>query len=411
VSFNFPNSPVDGTVFTPSGGPTYTFSGGVWKLSGGGSGFVVVSDTPPATPFPGMLWWESDTGALWFWYVDANSSQWVQINFTPTGVATAETRNRLVNGAMQISQENGNTSVGMATGPVIVDQWYTANSTATVAAAVQRVQVTTPKGSVNRIRVTVNTGAAVSSGLFALSQQIEGIRVADFGWGTATAKQVIVRFGFKAPAGTYTFKIVNTAANRTYLAAFTIAAGQANADTEQVLVISGDVTGAWPVDNTASFQMLVVLAAGTTAGVAGWQAGNIGYLPGQSNGGATTGNIFELFDVGLYLDPLATGVPPAWTMPDEANELAACMRYWQLMHMDMVTYAPIAGTYFGVQYPFTVRMRTVPALSTATDGTGTNASSAQFDQATIIKCRALLQTTAIGTSSITNRSGIANARM
>jgi hypothetical protein len=84
MGFNFPNAPADGTVFAPAGGPTYTFSNGVWKMAGGGSGFVVVSDTAPPTPFPGQLWWESDTGALFFWYVDANSSQWVQINFTPS---------------------------------------------------------------------------------------------------------------------------------------------------------------------------------------------------------------------------------------------------------------------------------------------------------------------------------------
>ena len=32
-------------------------------------------------------------------------------------------------------------------------------------------------------------------------------------------------------------------------------------------------------------------------------------------------NAFELFDVGLYLDPEATGVAPKWEMPDEAEEL------------------------------------------------------------------------------------------
>jgi hypothetical protein len=81
---NFPNAPTDGTTFAPAGGPSYVFSNGVWKLAGGGSAFVVVSDTAPPTPFPGQLWWESDSGALFFWYVDANSSQWVQINFTPS---------------------------------------------------------------------------------------------------------------------------------------------------------------------------------------------------------------------------------------------------------------------------------------------------------------------------------------
>ena len=42
----------------------------------------------------------------------------------------------------------------------------------------------------------------------------------------------------------------------------------------------------------------------------------------------TTGNVFELFDVGLYLDPHNTGIAPPWQMPDEAEELRACQRYY-----------------------------------------------------------------------------------
>ena len=47
---------------------------------------TAISDTPPASPQPGQMWWESDTGNLYIWYSDANSSQWVQVN--STGSAT-----------------------------------------------------------------------------------------------------------------------------------------------------------------------------------------------------------------------------------------------------------------------------------------------------------------------------------
>jgi hypothetical protein len=50
-------------------------------LGGGGSGGgVTVSDTPPGSPIAGDLWWESDTGTLWVYYTDVNSSQWVAVN-------------------------------------------------------------------------------------------------------------------------------------------------------------------------------------------------------------------------------------------------------------------------------------------------------------------------------------------
>jgi hypothetical protein len=43
-------------------------------------GFVFVGDAPPPAPAQGDLWWESDTGIFWMWYVDPNTTQWVQVN-------------------------------------------------------------------------------------------------------------------------------------------------------------------------------------------------------------------------------------------------------------------------------------------------------------------------------------------
>lgn len=44
---------------------------------------VFISDTPPANPQHGNLWWESDTGDTFIYYDDGNSQQWVQINIDP----------------------------------------------------------------------------------------------------------------------------------------------------------------------------------------------------------------------------------------------------------------------------------------------------------------------------------------
>jgi len=41
---------------------------------------VTILDTPPINPRPGELWWESDTGDLYLYYEDADSSQWVTTN-------------------------------------------------------------------------------------------------------------------------------------------------------------------------------------------------------------------------------------------------------------------------------------------------------------------------------------------
>jgi len=46
-----------------------------------------ISETAPTSPTPseGDLWWESDTGALYVYYNDGNSSQWVAVAQGPSG--------------------------------------------------------------------------------------------------------------------------------------------------------------------------------------------------------------------------------------------------------------------------------------------------------------------------------------
>jgi hypothetical protein len=48
-----------------------------WVLKEGG---VIISDTPPPDPTAGTLWWESDSGNMFIWYVDADGGQWVQVS-------------------------------------------------------------------------------------------------------------------------------------------------------------------------------------------------------------------------------------------------------------------------------------------------------------------------------------------
>ncbi len=47
---------------------------------------TTIADTPPSSPLPGAMWYESDSGNTFIWFDDGNSQQWVQIAGTPYDV-------------------------------------------------------------------------------------------------------------------------------------------------------------------------------------------------------------------------------------------------------------------------------------------------------------------------------------
>jgi len=49
----------------------------------------------------------------------------------------------------------------------------------------------------------------------------------------------------------------------------------------------------------------------------------------MTNGNASTSNVFELFDVGFYADPLKTGVAPPFVIPPNGQAYIDSQRYWQ----------------------------------------------------------------------------------
>jgi hypothetical protein len=398
----------------PNDGLGYMRKNGVWSPSTGGAH---TDDLPPAGPLQdGQLWWKSSTGVLYLWYDDGNTQQWVAVSGNAQIVdqnyarKTAQARNRIANPTMQVSQENGNTLV-TGTNVFGADQFVTSYSGAMVMGS-QRVQVTTPNGSRDRLRITVGTiDASITAGDYAaILSNIEGLDVADFLWGTAAAKQVILRFGFKAPAGSYSVAIRNNAPDRTYVTMFTISAAQANTDTEQTIVIPGDVTGTWLIDTSRSIQLSFTFASGPTyTGALGWQAGNFLAGPGQFNGVGSTANVFELFDIGLYLDPDKTGLPPPFEAPDFVAALTKCQRYWQSISTAWAGQA-VSGIGFLGYGTKGVLMRTAPTLSgvsTSNAGFPATPGSLSFNSAMLQENRTANNT---GAGAFTSSVNL-NARM
>lgn len=289
---------------------------------------------------------------------------------TQNGLNFKVPKNYIVNPGMRISQENG-TSSGTTTSFYPADMWrssFSQDGTLTF----QQVASPTPGGSPNRIRMTVTSpdtsiGAAQWA---ALNHTLEGLRTADLQWGTANAVDVVLRFGFKGPAGTYSVAIVNQDNNRSFLREFTISGGEANTDTLQTLTFPGETSGTWDTDNTASLQIIFTFAVGSTYQTTAdsWQAGNYIGTASTSNGIGTTSDVFEIFDVGLYADPDSTGLAPRFELPHYDTDLKECYRYWYHHGGLYVTNQTGALVYCTGGSTLPVVMRSSPSISGGSSG-------------------------------------------
>jgi hypothetical protein len=314
---------------------------------------------------------------------------------------------------MRISQENG-TNSGTTSGYFPVDQWFFGHSQDGTL-TFQQVTSATPGGSENRVRMTVTSAdTSIAAGQYAtLVQFIEGLRTADLQWGTSNATDVVLRFGFKGPSGTYAVAIKNQDSNRVFIREFTISGGDANTDTLQTVTFPGDTSGTWDKDNTLSFQLIFTFAVGsnyqTTADA--WQAGNYFGTATQSNGIGTTSDVFEIFDVGLYADPDSTGLAPRFELPHYDTDLKECQRYYQEVIMSLRDYATVVGSFHEYGQGWLVQMRANPSVSTKTTGASLNVALVTYFNPFSTSVRFSVQSAGTGDMYALNYLVAANARL
>jgi hypothetical protein len=281
MAINFPSSPTEGQVHNVSPGVSFVYQGGAW---------------------------------------------------VPAPIKTALPKNYVVNPSMMVSQQNGDAaSVPIASMSYYpADTWVISSGLDAIARVAGRRGRPSDTGSdyiVLENQVAYTDPEPMPS-YVQMVTFIEGQRCADFGWGTANAKQGIFRFSFYTSlAGTYTVQIKRAAdGNPTFLAPFTAAYGA-----WQVfeIVVPPPTSGVWPTDNTGSIQLSLGFMAGSqfANGVAGWQASNKVTMLATDNGLRAVGSHI-LTDVGFYPDPYKTGVAPPFKRPDYAHELRRCQRYW-----------------------------------------------------------------------------------
>jgi hypothetical protein len=278
----------------------------------------------PSSPTEGQVFkYEQALGAVPKFFTFTNG-RW---EVTPK---QARSFNYLVNGAFQVDQE---VVVGAsnANGVFVADGWWF-STTLTANCQVERVAFASQNNSKYRYRTHVWTALAslaATEYVQAPIQAIEGSRFQSFGWGTAYPKPALLRFWLTAPAGTYAVSIRNGGTTRSYIIPIVVVVGNVNALYE--FVIPPDVTGAWPRGNVAGAYVAFIWACGTTFQAPAtntWVDGNFLSFAGMSNGVATLNNMFELQDVGLYLDADGSGKFPPWTIDPDSVAMNESKRYF-----------------------------------------------------------------------------------
>ena len=275
-------------------------------------------------------------------------------------------KNRIINGDMRIDQRNAGASVTPTVdGTLQLDRWSVGLTQASKFSVQQNGgAVTPPAGFINYLGATSLSAYSIAAGdILVINQKIEGLNVADLGWGTANAKTVTLSFQvYSSLTGTFGGSVKNSAANRSYPFSYSIST--ANTWTSISVTIAGDTTGTWLTTNGTGIIVNFSLGTGSTySGTAGaWAAANYNSSTGATSVVGTSGATFYITGVQLEVGSSATG----FEYVDYTTQLVMCQRYFQKYvspHITGVCATSSAASRVGGLFP--VVMRADPTTSLA----------------------------------------------
>ena len=265
--------------------------------------------------------------------------------------------NRIINGAMTISQRGSPTMSGG--GDYSVDRfgnYYSGN------AYTSAQSTTAPTGFANSLLLTTTTPSASPSYSF-FYQKIEGLNCADLGFGTATASTVTLSFWVRASVtGVYSLAIGNNNADRAYAVQYSINA--ANTWEQKTMTVAGDTTGTWLKTNGVGFSVrwnMGTSSAGRLISAGSWQAVNADGATGSTGANTwanTSGATFYI--TGVQLEAGSSG--SSFAHEFVGDTLQKCQRYFTVMPNGIFGIGTGATT-ISYSYHLPTHMRSTPTTS------------------------------------------------
>ena len=314
---------------------------------------------------------------------DSSSGLTTTINgFTPN-IGNMRGRNIVINGNMLIAQRG--TGASTANNGFAVDRWKNISNT-TDFSAQQSSVVPSGQEFTKSLHITPTaTKAHSGSDYFFTSHYVEGYNIGGLGYGTSGAKTITISFWVRSSkTGTYSLGMKNSVANRSRQNEYTISV----ADTweKKTIVVPGETTGSWPVDNTRgiAFDFCLAGQAAATSSVNTW-------LPNNSNMSSNQVNFFDNTNNNFYLTGVQVEVGSEATEFDNRShgeELSLCERYFETSYLTGITPgsapqgngAVYANTHTTSSYPsagevrWRTKKRATPAVVIYNSQTGTTNS-------------------------------------
>jgi hypothetical protein len=281
-------------------------------------------------------------------------------------------KNRIINGAMMIDQRNAGASITVAAGGsgYGVDRFYSENfQSGTIT--IQQSSVA-PSGFINSLIHTVTATDTPAAGDYLFeSTSIEGLNMADLGWGTANAQTVTLSFWVRSSVtGTYGIGLRNSAGNRSYVSTYTVNA--ANTWEQKTVTITGDTSGTWLTTNGLGVRIFWDLGSGSNFNgtVNSWNAGSFWRTSSCVNWISNSGATFYITGVQLEAGSTAT----SFDRRPYGAELMLCQRYFEVLSTnsdsDANRYLTAAWSTSdsNCYMPFKVNKRAAPTVTISANG-------------------------------------------
>jgi hypothetical protein len=301
--------------------------------------------------------------------------------------STSPNKNRIINGAMLVSQRYGTSSVTPGSGTYPIDRFQNTQSTASSFSYQQVAPPTALAGFVYCQKATVLAARTPAAGdRYDYLQAVEGLNITDLAWGTSSAKAVTASFWvYSSVTGTFAVSISNGGVNRSYVNTYTISS--ANTWTQVTVTFPGCPDGTWSTDNGTGLILFFDLGCGsnseTTAGA--WQTG---FYERTSACVKLVNTVSATFYItGVQLEAGTTASP--FEYRQYGTELALCQRYYyqrlgsQAVYWDAYS---ASGTYPTWSGGHPVQMRASPTcaiVGTYSYGNASNAAMSGITELTV----------------------------